>query len=229
MTDTKSLERTLTVEQAQAFYNHLGSRQDWQRFFEDPAVEVMLRHGDFNHAASVLEFGCGTGRLAERLLSDCLPANSRYLGIDISETMIDLARKRLRPWARRGIVRLSDGSCTLLEADDSVDRVVSTYVLDLLSRGNIDLFLREAFRVLASGGLLCLASLSHGQGVLGSSVSSIWTQVHALSPWIVGGCRPIDLRGFLSPSLWQFKCIQLIPTMGITSQVVVASKYASKA
>ncbi len=186
-------------------------------------MELMLRHGDFNHAASVLEFGCGTGRLAERLLSDCLPANSRYLGIDISETMIDLARKRLRPWAERGTMRLSDGSCTLLEADGSVDRVVSTYVLDLLSRGNIDLF------VLASGGLLCLASLSRGQGVLGSSVSSIWTQVHALSPWIVGGCRPIDLRGFLSPSLWQFKCIQLIPTKGITSQVVVASKCASKA
>lgn len=167
----------------------------------------MLRHGDFNHAASVLEFGCGTGRMAERLLSDCLPATSRYLGIDISETMIDLARKRLRP-SERSTVRVSDGSCTLLETDGSVDRVVSTYVLDLLSRGNIDLFLREAFRVLAYGGSLCLASLSHGQGVLGGSVSSIWIQVHALSPWIVGGCRPIDLRGSLSPSLWQFKCIQ---------------------
>lgn len=50
----------------------------------------------------------------------------------------------------------------LMEPDGSVDRIVSTYVLGLLSREQIDLFLREAFRVLVADGLLCLVSLSYG-------------------------------------------------------------------
>jgi ubiquinone/menaquinone biosynthesis C-methylase UbiE len=224
MGDTKAAERTFTVEQARAFYDFLGSRLDWQRFFEDPPFEVILRHGDFSQATSVLEFGCGTGRLAERLLSQLLPGKCDYRGLDISGTMLDLARKRLQPWAERAAVCLSDGSCTLVEADASADRVVCTYVLDLLSREQIQLFLSEAFRVLVADGLLCLASLSGGQGALGRLVSSIWRQAYALSPWIVGGCRPLDLTEFLSPSLWHIRHVELIRTFGFTSQVVVASK-----
>jgi hypothetical protein len=112
MTDTKRLERTLTVEQAPAFYNRLGSRQDWQRFFEWIAV----------------------------------PRKSE---------------PRPRSVGQFGVLNLDPGSRSI--ALDS--------------------------RRMPSD----------------------------------------DLRGFLSPSLWQFKCIQLIPTKGITSQVVVASKCASKA
>lgn len=224
MAGTRTAERTLTVEQARAFYDRLGSRQDWQRFFEDPAVELMLKEGDFNHATSVIEFGCGTGRFAEHLLSEFLPTNCRYLGIDVSVTMVNLARDRLRHWADRVTVHLSDGSCMLTEPDSSLDRIVSTYVLDLLSRGQIDVFLNEAFRVLNASGLLCLVSLSYGHGMLGRLVSSTWRRVHAVSPRIVGGCRPIDLTEFLSSSLWQIKYAQLVRTMGITSQVVLASK-----
>jgi ubiquinone/menaquinone biosynthesis C-methylase UbiE len=217
-------ERTLTVEEARAFYDRLGSRQDWQRFFEDPAVDVMLNRGDFAYAKSVLEFGCGTGRLADRLLSDFLAADCRYLGIDASDTMVNLARDRLRPWANRATIRRSNGSCALTETDAGFDRVVSTYVLDLLSRDQIHQFISECRRVLTIEGLLCLVSLSHGQGEPGRLISSIWAQLHSLSPWIVGGCRPIDLTEFLLPSVWQIRHVELIRTFGITSQVVLASR-----
>jgi len=218
-------ERTLTAEQARAFYDRLGSRQDWQRFFEDPAVEAMLQHGDFGHATSVLEFGCGTGQLAERLLTQFIPSDCRYSGIDLSDTMVRLARERLKPWAERATVRLADGSCTLGEADRSMNRIVSAYVLDLIAGERIAVFLGEATRVLTADGLLCLVSLSHGQKSFARFVSSTWKRVHALSPWMVGGCRPIDLTEFLAPSQWQIKHTQFVYSLGITSQVVVASKH----
>jgi ubiquinone/menaquinone biosynthesis C-methylase UbiE len=224
MVAENTTERTLTVEEARAFYDRLGARQDWQRFFEDPAIDVMLNRGDFAYAKSVLEFGCGTGRLAERLLSQFLPADGRYLGIDASDTMVSLARDRLRPWANRATIRRSDGSCALIETDAGFDRVVSTYVLDLLSRDQIRLFLPECHRVLTVEGLLCLVSLSHGQGETSRLISSMWERLHSLSPWIVGGCRPIDLTEFLLPSVWQIRHAELIRTFGITSQVVVASR-----
>jgi cyclopropane fatty-acyl-phospholipid synthase-like methyltransferase len=99
------------------------------------------------------------------------------VGIDVSTTMVSLVQQRLRPWAERATVRLSDGSCRLLEGDASFDRVVSTYVLDLLSPNRIEAFLEEAFRVLTSDGLICLVSLGHGEGVLGRLVSSAWPRV----------------------------------------------------
>jgi ubiquinone/menaquinone biosynthesis C-methylase UbiE len=216
-------EHTLTPDQARAFYNRLGSLQDWQWFYEDAAVDAMVREGDFAHAHSVLEFGCGTGRLAARLLSNILPTDCRYVGIDISTTMVELARKRLAPWASRATIRLADGSCRLEEPEGSVDRIVSAYVLDLLSSEQIQLLISECHRVLAAGGLLCLVSLSHGQGALGRTVSQIWQRIHSLSPMILGGCRPIDLGEYLSASQWEIRHGELIRALGITSQVMVAS------
>ena len=39
-----------------------------------------------------MEFGCGTGRLAERLLRDHLPDAATYVAVDSSSTMVSLAQ-----------------------------------------------------------------------------------------------------------------------------------------
>jgi hypothetical protein len=54
--------RMLSHEEARAFYDWFGARQDSQRFYEDPALCDLLGHADFGEARSVFEFGCGTGR-----------------------------------------------------------------------------------------------------------------------------------------------------------------------
>jgi SAM-dependent methyltransferase len=100
---------TLTPEAAKRFYDWFGRRQDLQAFYEDPALETLLAHADCEHATAVFEFGCGTGRLAERLLARYLPQQSRYLGVDVSSTMVGLTRERLKPWGQRAQVRPADG------------------------------------------------------------------------------------------------------------------------
>ena len=56
------------------------------------------------------------------------------MGIDVSPTMVALARARLRSYSDRAEVRLSDGAVTIGEPAGRFDRFVSTYVLDLPSR-----------------------------------------------------------------------------------------------
>jgi len=155
--------RALSHREAKTFYDRFGSKQDLQRFYEDPAIEVLLRHGEFAKATAVVELGCGTGRLAARLLQDHLPAEATYLGLDISPTMIALTEERIAPWAGRARVRLTEGRPELPLQDGSQDRFLSTYVLDLLSEEEIGASLREARRVLVPNGRLCLASLTFGQ------------------------------------------------------------------
>ena len=62
-------EKTLTPAQAMQFYDRMGARQDWSRFYEAAAIDRMIEQGDFGNAQRVVEFGCGTGRIAERLLA----------------------------------------------------------------------------------------------------------------------------------------------------------------
>ena len=219
-----SRERTFTVEEARAFYGGFGARQDRQGFYEDVALEALTEHAGFERTKAVLEFGCGTGRFAEKLLSEVLPAEAGYLGLDISATMVGLARERLRRWPERAKVVLSDGSNTLPVPDGGFDLFVSSYVFDLMGEEDIRAVLEEADRVLSASGMLCLVSLTYGEGLLPGLVSAAWKQVHALRPRSVGGCRPIRLASFLSANRWHISHREVVASFGISSEVLVASK-----
>ena len=216
------MARVLSHQEAKAFYDRFGRKQDLQRIYEDPAIEVLLRHAAFESASAVVEFGCGTGRLAERLLREQLPGRATYLGLDISRTMIELTRARLEPWADRAKVQLTEGLPGLPVADRDCDRFLSTYVLDLLSEEEIRSTLHQARRVLAPGGRLCLASLTFGHTLPSRLVCRIWTTVHSLRPRLVGGCRPLRLEAFTG-SDWQVLHRQILCTFGICTEVLIAA------
>lgn len=141
-------------------------------------------------------------------MSAFVSANCRYVGIDVSATMVELARERLHPWQGRAEVPLSTGSCELGEPDASVDR--------------IHRLLPKAHRVPAPDGLLCLVGLTQGQTTAGRLVFRIWRRLNRLSPWIVGGCRPIDMTEFFLSSLWEIKHERVVEAFGPASQVLIA-------
>lgn len=215
-------QATLSHTAARALYDRIGRWQDTQRFYEDHAIGDLIAHSDLGHARSVFEFGSGTGRIAERLLREQLPATAQYRGIDISSTMVTLARQRLAPWRDRAVVEQSNGSPRIAYPDATVDRFVSTYVFDLLSADDIALVLEEARRLLSADGLLCLVSATHGRTALEHLVMGLASRLHAFAPSLVGGCRAIDLAAALRPDRWQVRHRSIIGKWGITSEVLVA-------
>src|SRR5271157_5204312 len=76
----RNVRTQFTPDDARRFYDRFGSRQDTQGFYENPAFDDLVKHADFEHARSVLEFGCGTGSFARRLLETVVPADARYIG-----------------------------------------------------------------------------------------------------------------------------------------------------
>jgi ubiquinone/menaquinone biosynthesis C-methylase UbiE len=218
-----SADATLSHAAARALYDRIGRWQDTQRFYEDRATADLIAHADFHEARSVFEFGVGTGRIAARLLRDHLPATAHYRGIDISATMVALARERLGPWSDRTRVEQSDGSPRIHAPDRAFDRFVSTYVLDLLSREDIAAVLAEAWRVLSPEGLLCLVSATHGQTPAQRFVMGLAARLHSLSPGLVGGCRAIDLSCILERERWRLVHHEVVSKWGVTSEVLVAS------
>jgi len=214
-------DRVLNSTAAQAYYDRFGKKQDSQGFYEDPALDDLVAHASFQDSRCIFEFGCGTGKFAARLLEKHLSPSASYFGCDVSPVMIDLAKRRLEACGERGQAALSDGAVRFPIADHSVDRVVSSYVLDLLSDADIRRFFSESHRVLAPGGKVCIASLTRGVSAVSRVVSSLWMSVFRLSPALVGGCRPIQVGTFVNPQEWQVVHRRVVTPFGVPSEVLI--------
>lgn len=212
----------LTRGQARELYDRSGRRRDRRAVFEIVPVERLCELGEFDTARAVAEFGCGTGRLAETLMTHHLPKRATYVGFDVSEKMVELARRRLVTYGARVSVIRTDGRPRVPLPPSSCDRFVSTYVLDLLSNQDISRALDQAWQVLRPEGLLCLVGLGYGTTLLSRWVAAAWLAVHSLRPTLVGGCRPISLADYLGPASWKILHSTTVVSWGVPSEVLIA-------
>jgi SAM-dependent methyltransferase len=213
----------LSHAEARRVYERIGPLQDTQAFYEDRATRVLLERGQFDSATRVFEFGCGTGRFAERLFREILPPSASYRGVDISPRMVSLAEARLTPYGPRARVAVTGGGPPPGEPG-AYDRFVSNYVLGLLSDEDIAGVLADAHRMLRPDGLICLADLSTGVSPVSRMVARTWGWVQARVPALVGGCRPIELATFLSPSDWRIEHRVRVVAWGIPSEALIARR-----
>lgn len=181
----------------------------------------MLQFAAFHSAKSVLELGCGTGAFGAELM-EIVPADCRYVGIDISPNMVRIARSRLANWAERTKIQLTEGSTHLNESDGAFDRFVSNYVFDLLGPEYIAAILDEAHRVLTANGKLCVVSLGHGSPGVSRIVTALWKTVWKHNPEWVGGCRPLNLRTLLPLTAWKIEHHTTVVAFGVASEVLIA-------
>lgn len=202
-------------------YDRIGALQDTQAFYEDPALAALLRHGAFERAHSVYEAGCGTGRVARRLLREVLPYDCRYVGADVSAHMLATTRSRIAAFPNACVIR---ADVAAFRPAGSFDRVLSLFVVDLMSDAQVAAFLRCTYDVLADGGLLCVAGLAEGERGIARAVSAIWKRVHDVAPAIVGGCRPGSIVRHLPLQRWRILEAEHQCAYGVSSEAVVAVK-----
>jgi ubiquinone/menaquinone biosynthesis C-methylase UbiE len=136
-------------------FDKIADRYDRQMgFWERLLFRDSRRWATSRAHGRVLEIAVGTG-----LNLPLYPADATVLGIDLSERMLELARRRAAEAGLTDRVTLRQGDVQTLDVpDDSVDSVVSTFTFctipDPLSAAT------EAFRVLRPGGSFLLAE--HG-------------------------------------------------------------------
>lgn len=210
---------------ARRFYDRIGRLQDTQRFYEDPAVARLVKHGNFERSQSVFELGCGTGRLAANLLESALPSDARYVAVDVSPVMVQIASQRLSSWADRATVELLDAPALSLPGDDGgFDRFVATYVFDLLSCEHAATLMDEAARLLMPGGLIALVSLGEGTTKGSRIVCSAWNAIALRWPSLLGGCRSIELKDLVGPADWDVRHDEVVVRFGVPSEVLIAER-----
>ncbi len=214
--------RYLTPQEARRFYDRFGRRQDRQAFYEDAALAALIDHLDLETARDVFEFGCGTGRLAARILSERLPPDARLAACDLSGEMVAIAAERLSPFGARVKLWQSGETPDFTPGAPPFDVILSSYVLDLMPPDAIAAMLAESARGLRPDGRIGLVSLTEGNTPLSRMTSALWGAIARRHPGIVGGCRPIRLVALLRDAGWNIEWHRIVRAVSIPSEVVVA-------
>jgi trans-aconitate 2-methyltransferase len=166
------------------------------------ASEVLARLQGIARDATVIDVGCGTGRVTEVLLA--LVPEGRVMAIDASVDMVELARRRL---GDRVQVWCED--VLALDLEHPVDVIVSTATLHWV--GDHDLLWRRLARALRPGGVLEIQCGGEGnidgvREVIDTVARTEAPELIGWSPWIFAGPRETERRlreaGFSSARCW---------------------------
>ena len=146
----------------------------------------------------ILEVGFGTGHSLVDLARAVGP-DGWVEGVDISEGMMEVARKRIDRAGVADRIRLGLAAVPPIPfPDDSFDAVAMSFTLELFADAQISEVLAEVRRVLRPGGRLGLVAMSQpDEGEHDSLMEKAYKWMHRHFPHIVD-CRPIDASSHLA-------------------------------
>jgi len=164
----------------------------------NPTVLAELKPGE-----TVLDLGSGGGidvLLSARRVG---PTGKAY-GLDMTEEMLALARENQRKAGAQNVEFLKGEIEKIPLPDNSVDVVISNCVINLSA--DKDRVLREAFRVLKSGGRFAVSDIV----VRGEMPTEIRRRLEAWAGCIAGALEETEYRAKLANA--GFECIEVEPT-----------------
>ncbi len=164
-----------------------GTRpHDWDGTTYDRVADPMTRWGTnvlgrlpLRGDETVLDAGCGSGRVTEQLL-DRLP-ESRVIALDASPSMVAAARDRLARFGARVTYVVADLGRPLPLEPASVDAILSTATLHWVRDhdalfGHLAAPLRPGGRLVAQcGGAGNIAAVQHALASIGDGWTGPWT------------------------------------------------------
>ena len=166
------------------------------------ASDVLERLRGIAADATVLDVGCGTGRVTEALLT--LAPEGRVLGLDASADMVALARERLGDRAQVWCQDVVD-----LNLDEPVDAIVSTATLHWVP--DHDRLWAQLARALRPGGALEVqcggdGNIARVRAVIEDVAQELAPELAGWSPWVFATPQETERRlqeaGFTAIRCW---------------------------
>lgn len=150
--DQKQLWEKLAKENSKYYINSDKGRAITEQEFRESGESSYKRFvsdGELMKGRqSILDFGCGTGRLTEFMAKDF----KKVIGVDISGTMIAQGKERLKDLNNVELIEIDGNSIPLPES--SIDNVFSYLVFQhIKTRELVESAFKDIYRVLTPGGV----------------------------------------------------------------------------
>jgi len=178
-----------TKDETKAFYNKIAKVYDLlAEHSEQPMREIGLQMLAAHDGETILEIGFGTGHCLVEL-ARAVGRSGRVLGVDLSESMVEMTSELIKKEKLDGRIELHCGDAEQLPFDaHSIDGIFSSFTLELFDTPELPKVLREWRRVLRPGGRLAVVAISKEgkQGIVMRAYE--WTHKHFPN---LMDCRPI--------------------------------------
>jgi ubiquinone/menaquinone biosynthesis C-methylase UbiE len=142
------------------------------------------------------------------------------VAVDLSWAMLKRARRKSGAEFGRRIVLAQADARALPFRSRAFAGVLNCYMVDLLPESDIPIALNECGRVLVPGGLLVLIVMSQQTPFL----QAAWMTLYRCSPFLVGGCRPVNTGRWLKEPDWRIERAQRLSQAGFRSEILVARR-----
>lgn len=155
----------------------LGQHKIWR----NKALKSAISQLPSKDNLKILDVATGTGDVAFRLHS--LLPNALITGIDLSEGMLEVARKKLSqmPLKERELIAFGKGDSLSLPFHEEEFNLV-TVAYGVRNFSNLEKGLKEMRRVLNRDGILCIIELSTPQGFLTRPAYNFYSG--KIIPWL---------------------------------------------
>ena len=171
---------------------------------------------------TILEIGFGTGHCLVAL-AKAVGSSGRVVGLDISDGMLSIAKRRLQQEGLNDRVDLRLGDAAKLDfiQGGSLDGVFMSFTLELFDNPEIPRVLQECHRTLKRGGRIAVVSMTKTDPP-GMAVRMYeWFHEHMPD---YADCRPIFARRALEQSGFQIQDVRISSMWGLPVEVVLGRK-----
>lgn len=214
MSEQQAARARASYNRMSGFYGLLSSSSE--KKLVEVAIGQLLRPKPGEH---ILEPGFGAGQ-ALVALAGLVGETGRVSGLEASDGMIDVTRKRLIKAGVEGRAELTQGDAADMPYEDSTfDAVFMSFTLELFSDELIPVVLAECARVLKEDGRLCVASMSD-RGKSGAMLK-LYVSAHRRFPSFVD-CRPIDARGKIEAAGFDVVEEKILSMWGLPVEIALA-------
>jgi ubiquinone/menaquinone biosynthesis C-methylase UbiE len=119
----------------------------------------------------ILEVGCGTGRVLQKFLQ----SNFRITGIDISDEMLDIARKKLKSFIQQEKLKLVNYDMSVKSMHDRSDKALVTFYTFNYILQQPEIFLKNLYNSLNKNGVTVF-DLFYPKSLLDKTIDDSWTE-----------------------------------------------------
>ena len=213
------LNRKLDFDKTLANYRKVLWFYDfWSRLTESKAFKKVIELADVKDNQSIIEIGCGTGRLFDKIVNK--NPNGHNIGLDLSPDMLHKAKLRLQKTGLRNYALREANILDLNEKYDSFDLLINNFMIDLMPESAFDNIANEFFRLLKPNGIALISTFSFGY----KRIHRFWFWIAEHAPDLLTGCRPVTFKNYLEKAGFEIIDIYQISQNTFPTEIIKVKK-----